>query len=69
MEEVPAEGEVFDPNVHEAVAQEACAETDEGAVLRVIRRGYKIHDRLLRPANVVVAKAPEEDAENGEGER
>ncbi len=70
VEEVPAEGQPFDPNLHEAVSQEECADTEEGNVLRVIRRGYKMTDRLLRPANVVVAKAPEAaaaGAEEGEG--
>ena len=59
VEGIAAEGEQFDPAVHEAVSQEECAESGEGAVLRVVRRGYRMHDRLLRPANVVVAKLPE----------
>ncbi|MBL47610.1 MAG: nucleotide exchange factor GrpE [Roseibacillus sp.] len=65
VEEVAAEGEQFDPSLHEAVSQEECGGSDEGAVLRVIRRGYRMHDRLLRPANVVVAKSPEEVSEEG----
>ena len=69
VEEIPAEGQAFDPNVHEAVSQEECAESEEGMVLRVIRRGYKMHDRLLRPANVIVSKAPEpETSSEPEGE-
>jgi molecular chaperone GrpE len=67
VEEVPAEGQVFDVNVHEAVAQEESAEVECGAVLRVMRKGYKLKDRLLRPANVVVAKAPSTADEAGEG--
>ncbi|MFP6858596.1 MAG: nucleotide exchange factor GrpE [Roseibacillus sp.] len=67
VEEIPAEGQVFDPNLHEAVAQEECSETEEGAVLRVIRRGFKRHDRLLRPASVVVAKSPAESDPSEEG--
>ncbi len=59
VEEISAEGEQFDPSVHEALSQEECGDSEEGAVLRVIRRGYRMHDRLLRPANVVVAKRPE----------
>lgn len=51
--EIPAEGVDFDPNVHEAVSQEAGGE--EGKVLRVMRKGYRLRDRLLRPATVVVA--------------
>jgi molecular chaperone GrpE len=57
VEEIAASG-VFDPNLHEAVAQEECTEGDEGRILRVMRRGYKLRDRLLRPASVVVSKLP-----------
>ncbi|GAA5481933.1 nucleotide exchange factor GrpE [Haloferula sargassicola] len=60
---IEAEGKPFDPNLHDAVSQEATDEAAEGTVLRVTRRGYLLRDRLLRPASVVVARAPE----NGEG--
>lgn len=63
LEEVLAEGQAFDPNVHEAVAQEECADSEEGTILRVIRRGFRMHDRLVRPSNVVVAKALETNQE------
>lgn len=63
VEEIPAEGKDFDPNVHDAVSQEASA-GPEGRVLRVMRRGFKLRDRLLRPASVVVSKA--QGAEGGE---
>ena len=59
VEEISAEEELFDPSVHEAVSQEECVDLEEGMILRVIRRGYRMSDRLLRPANVVVARAPE----------
>ncbi len=59
--EVPAEGKVFDPNVHEAVSHEVAADSEDGKVLRVHRRGYMLRDRLLRPATVVVAKNDGED--------
>jgi molecular chaperone GrpE len=49
---------LFDPNVHEAVAQEDCEKGAEGRILRVTRKGYKLRDRLLRPASVVVSKPP-----------
>ncbi|MCU0796853.1 MAG: nucleotide exchange factor GrpE [Akkermansiaceae bacterium] len=52
---VEAEGRAFDPNLHDAVAQEASEEIPEGQVLRVTRRGYQLRDRLLRPAGVVVS--------------
>ncbi|BCX50102.1 nucleotide exchange factor GrpE [Haloferula helveola] len=57
--EVPAEGLEFDPNLHEAVSQEESSEVEEGKVIRVVRRGYTLRDRLLRPASVVVSKSPE----------
>ena len=56
VETVKAEGEPFDPNLHEAVAQEESATVAEGFVVRQLRRGYKLRDRLLRPATVVVSK-------------
>lgn len=58
VEEVPALGVPFDPSVHEAVSQQESTEVPEGQVLQVVRRGYRMRDRLLRPASVVVAKAP-----------
>jgi molecular chaperone GrpE len=62
--EIPAEGQMFNPNVHEAVSQEPGAE--EGRILRVHRRGFMLRDRLLRPATVVVAKSAME-SEGKEG--
>ena len=59
VKEIAAQGESFDPNVHEAVSQEESSEVAEGVILRVMRRGFTLRDRLLRPASVVVAKAPE----------
>ncbi|MBI5387931.1 MAG: nucleotide exchange factor GrpE [Verrucomicrobia bacterium] len=58
LEEIDAARKPFDPNLHEAVMQEESAEVAEGHVLRQMRRGYKLRDRLLRPATVVVAKPP-----------
>jgi molecular chaperone GrpE len=57
-EEIPSEGKPFDPNFHEAVQQEEAPGAPEGRVLRVIRRGFRLRDRLLRPASVVVSKTP-----------
>ena len=54
--EIPAEGKIFDPNVHEAVSHEVVPGNEDGTVLRVHRRGFMLRDRLLRPATVVVAK-------------
>ena len=58
VEEVDASGQRFDPHLHEAVAQQECAETPEGQVLQQLRKGYKLRDRLLRPATVIVARKP-----------
>ncbi len=58
LEEVDANGKPFDPNLHEAVAQQESAGVAEGTVLQQLRKGYKFRDRLLRPATVVVAKSP-----------
>jgi molecular chaperone GrpE len=56
VEPVNGEGQHFDPNFHEAVAQEESAAVPEGVIIRQLRRGYKLRDRLLRPATVVVSK-------------
>ncbi|SRR6266446_7009802 len=58
LEEVDAAGKTFDPNLHEAVSQAETTEVPEGQVVQQLRKGYKLRDRLLRPATVVVAKAP-----------
>lgn len=55
LKEIPALGQAFDPARHEALSQEAAADKPEGTVLRVLRTGWTLHDRLLRPAGVVVA--------------
>ena len=56
VEVVDSIGAVFDPNVHEAVGQEESANVEEGRIIRQMRKGYKVRDRLLRPAMVVVSK-------------
>lgn len=56
VETIEATGEHFDPNIHEAIAQEENAEVEEGVVIRQLRKGYRLKDRLIRPANVVVSK-------------
>ncbi len=59
-------GKAFDPEQHEALSQAPAGDAQPGSVLEEIERGYMLHDRLLRPAKVVVAVAPESAAE-GEG--
>ena len=58
LQPIEAEGEKFDPKVHEAIAHEASDQVPEGIVLRQARRGYRFKDRLLRPAKVVVSSGP-----------
>lgn len=58
LEELDATGKTFDPNLHEALSQEESADVAEGQVLRQLRKGYKLRERLLRPASVVVARPP-----------
>jgi len=54
---ISAKGQAFDPTYHEAVMQEETDEVAENTVTNELQRGYLIHDRLLRPAMVVVAKS------------
>ena len=57
--ELDPEGEPFDPAHHEAMTMQPSATAEPNTVLTVIQKGYAIHDRLLRPARVVVASAAE----------
>ena len=58
LEEVDATGKPFDPNLHEAVSQQERADVPEGQVVHQLRKGYKLRERLIRPATVVVSKLP-----------
>jgi len=58
LQPIEAEGKPFDPNLHEAIAHKPSDEVPEGTVLRQVSRGYRIKDRLLRPAKVVVSSGP-----------
>jgi molecular chaperone GrpE len=58
LEEIDATEKKFDPNLHEAVSQKETGQHPEGHVVQQLRKGYKLRDRLLRPASVVVAKKP-----------
>ena len=57
VEEIEAEGQIFDPNFHEAYAQVPAEEGQEsGVVAQVFEKGYKLHDRVLRAAKVTVTE-------------
>ncbi|HEX4666540.1 MAG TPA: nucleotide exchange factor GrpE [Chthoniobacterales bacterium] len=58
LQPIDAEGQKFDPNLHEAIAHEPSENVPEGNVVRQMRRGYKMKDRLLRPSAVVVSSGP-----------
>ncbi len=60
VEELPAKGVAFDPNIHEALSSEASKEIQPGHISQVFRKPYKLYDRVVRPGQVVVARAPTE---------
>src|SRR3954470_9711889 len=59
LAEIETDG-VFDPHVHEALLSQP-SEAEEGSVLEVVQKGYKLGDRVVRPARVVVAAPRQED--------
>jgi molecular chaperone GrpE len=56
---IEAQGQPFDPNLHQAVMQQPSKEHPPMTVMLVLEQGYMIHDRVLRPARVAVSRAPE----------
>ncbi|WP_413911419.1 nucleotide exchange factor GrpE [Desulfobacula sp.] len=58
---VEAENQMFDPNFHQAITQVETDEFPENSVTAVLQKGYLLHDRLIRPAMVVVSKRVEEE--------
>jgi molecular chaperone GrpE len=65
--EVPAVGQPFDPTLHEAVSREESHDVKVPTVVAELRRGYKMHDRLVRPSMVKVAVPAEAAAASSEG--
>jgi molecular chaperone GrpE len=58
VEEINAVGQTFDPLIHEAVSELVTSEAPDGQVVSQSRKGFRVKDRLLRPASVVVARRP-----------
>ncbi len=56
VEEIPAKGQRFDPYVHDCVQQVPDPDQEDGVVKEVVRKGYRLPDRILRPAQVIVVK-------------
>ncbi len=54
LEEIPAEG-AFDPHVHEALLSQPGDGVEQGSILQVVQRGYRLGDTVVRPARVIVA--------------
>lgn len=63
---VEAENQPFDPNFHQAVTQEENNELPDNTVTTVLQKGYLLHDRLIRPAMVVVSKRVEKESKEPE---
>ena len=64
---IEAQGRAFDPFEHEAMAYQESPDHPEGCVVSVAREGYRLGDRVIRPALVVLAKSPEQDNESSDG--
>jgi len=63
LKEVNPAGQAFDPNLHECISHQPSPEVAEEHVMQVVRLGYTLNGRLLRPASVVVSSGPEKKAE------
>lgn len=61
VQEIDPLGQRFDPECHEAMAMQPSDEAEPNTVLQVIRKGYSLNERVLRPAMVIVARAAEQD--------
>lgn len=58
LQTIDPNGEAFDPEKHEAMTMIPSAQHDENTVIEVLEKGYQLHDRLIRPAKVVVSRKP-----------
>lgn len=58
LKEISPAGQPFDANLHESISAQASAEIPEGNVATVVRPGFSLNGRLLRPASVVVSSGP-----------
>ena len=58
IKQLDPQGEKFDPHLHQAIMQQPSADHPAGTVLHVAQEGYQVHDRVLRPAQVIVSTAP-----------
>ena len=63
LKEIDPQGQAFDPNLHDCISHQPSAEVAEEQVSQVVRLGYSLNGRLLRPASVVVSSGPAKVAE------
>jgi len=68
VKSINAIGAAFDPNLHQAMGQVESVEQEPNTVVTEFQKGYLLHDRLLRPSMVMVAKAPTDEAIDSETE-
>mgnify|MGYP000082256080 FL=1 len=59
LEELIPDGETFDPNLHECISHQPSAEVEEDKVIQTVRAGYRLNERLIRAASVIVSSGPE----------
>tara|TARA_B110000967_G_scaffold186107_1_gene206924 strand:+ start:195 stop:770 length:576 start_codon:yes stop_codon:yes gene_type:complete len=59
LEELIPDGEAFDPNFHECISHQSSSEVAEDIVIQTVRAGYRLNDRLIRAASVIVSSGPE----------
>jgi molecular chaperone GrpE len=58
VREIPAQGELFDPQFHAAILQQPSADVPAGHVMLTAQAGYQLHDRVIRPSQVIVSSGP-----------
>ncbi len=61
LEELAPDGDVFDPNYHECIAHQPSEEVKEDHVIQTVRAGYRLNERLIRAASVIVSSGPQKD--------
>lgn len=61
LEELIPDGDPFDPNLHECISHQASDDVAEDHVIQTVRAGYRLNERLIRAANVIVSSGPEKE--------
>ncbi len=68
LAEIPSEGKTFDPNIHEAVGIDSESDAEPGTVTRIMQRGYKIGDKILRASRVLVSGEAQSESSKNEND-